>query len=283
MIPFSSYHNHCTYDDGKDSAAQMLSAAEQGGFIAIGFSSHSPLPWHAPWTLQLAKLPQYIEEIRHLQRQSTKVQVYLALELDYLGERYNYQNWHPDPPALDYLVGSVHGFIVDDRFLTVDGHPDELRQLARHFGGIEQLVRKYFDRVAEMAEFGGIDVIAHFDLIKKNFTKILMPGIELESQSWYREAALSSLARIAACATQVEVSTALVSRSNRDELYPSKWLLPQLSQLHIPVVINSDAHATTHLGVYHQQAAELLHKAGFRSVRMLLDNRWQDVVLEAAT
>ena len=43
---------HTTWCDGKNTPEEMVAAALEKGFGAIGFSSHALLPISDPWTLQ---------------------------------------------------------------------------------------------------------------------------------------------------------------------------------------------------------------------------------------
>ena len=43
MISTQSLHNHCTFDDGKHTPAEMVRAAHDAGLSGFGLTAHSPM------------------------------------------------------------------------------------------------------------------------------------------------------------------------------------------------------------------------------------------------
>ncbi|GAL29029.1 histidinol-phosphatase [Vibrio variabilis] len=166
---------HCHYCDGKGSPQEMFEKANRLGFVSVGFSSHAPLPFDNDFCMHDDKLDAYIEEISALKGHA-ETQVYLGLELDFIPgvTTPSHKRWEGLP--LDYKIGSVHTLEApNDRhpMLSVDGPHDEFLVLLNevHGGSARSMITKYYQRVTELCELGGFDILGHFDLIK-NTTRL---------------------------------------------------------------------------------------------------------------
>jgi histidinol-phosphatase (PHP family) len=232
---FTSYHNHPGYCDGSGTVAEYAEAALAAGLTGLGLSSHAPVPFACTWTMPLARLPDYISEVRAAQAAyRDRLPIALGLELDYL---------HPDvaPDAaafqaeqilahgLDYLVASVHfvGHTADGEPWAVDAPGDSFdRQLRTIYGGdVRRLVTDYYERVAAMAAvapgWGPPVVVGHIDKVK-------MWNVEGryfdEMAGWYLALVDEALAAVARAGLVVEINTAGLGRPH-GEPYPGPAVL----------------------------------------------------------
>ena len=179
---------------------------------------------------------------------------------------------------LDFRIGSVHSLFDPDvsRFLSVDGPEEDFILLLDHLfhGSMEALAEEYYSRVMEMTEMGGFEILGHLDLIKKRNRD---NRFFREDSPWYNRLVKSVVENLASYPVIVEVNTGGISRGAINSVYPSPWILYEIRKAGIPVMINSDAHKPEHLGFYHEESSDILKDTGFKSVRLLLNNRWQDV------
>lgn len=276
----TNYHTHCNYCDGKGSALDMLNKAKELGYEALGFSSHAPLPFDNDYSMQQENLSSYLNTITEL-KNDTDIQVYLGLEIDFL-EGYlqpTDANWQS--LNLDYVIGSVHGLMYSDDkqdMLSVDGLDDDVDYLIQDIyqNDSRKLIEDYYQKVAKLCQSGGLDILGHYDLVKKHNRRLSFFD---ESAPWYRDVAISTLDAVAKSGVIMEVNFGGMLRGATDDIYPPLWLLKEAYKRNISVQINADAHAPHHLGVHQEYCRDILLKAGYQSQRVLLDNHWQDIGL----
>jgi len=96
-----NFHTHSDYSDGHATVRQMIEAAINCGFTAIGFSDHSYAPEQIDYCMPKDKVKANFEEIRALAEEYRgKIAVYAGVELDGDSEL----------PTIDYdyILASVH-------------------------------------------------------------------------------------------------------------------------------------------------------------------------------
>ena len=77
----ANYHTHSTFCDGKNTPEEIVLAAIDRGFSAIGFSSHGYTPFDLRYCMK--DTDGYLREIRRLKDvYKQKIQIYLGLEED---------------------------------------------------------------------------------------------------------------------------------------------------------------------------------------------------------
>jgi histidinol-phosphatase (PHP family) len=134
--------------------------------------------------------------------------------------------------------------------------------------------RTYFDHVAESAESGLFDTVAHPDLVKNespadwDFARI-QPDIE------------RALDRIAATGVAMELNTSGLNKTF-PEMNPSASMLALMRARNIPVVIGADAHRPGRVGDNYPVALRHLQTAGYTEVSFFLDRQRQSVAITDA-
>lgn len=274
----SNYHMHCHYCDGKGTPKEMVDKAVSLGFKSVGFSSHAPLPFDNDFCMLAENLEAYVADIKQ-QKDRSDIDVYLGLEIDFIVGLTAPSDTKWDAYRLDYKIGSVHTLDApNERYsmLSVDGPHDEFKVLLDevHNGSARSMIEVYYQRVRELCEAGGFDILGHYDLVKKHNKALAFFD---EQDSWYQEIAIATLDAVAKAGVILEVNYGGMLRGATDDVYPSPWLLKHAKAKNIPVQINADAHAPHHLGVYHEKCREILLEAGYQQQRILLDGKWQDV------
>src|SRR5689334_637571 len=101
---WTNYHTHTSYCDGKKDIEEVVRSAENQGLIALGLSSHAPLPFDRKWCMKRETLPSYLDDIHRIRKQ-TSLELYAGLEADFIPNRISPSDFKPQ---LDYVIGSVH-------------------------------------------------------------------------------------------------------------------------------------------------------------------------------
>ncbi|MGZ4334435.1 MAG: histidinol-phosphatase [Gaiellaceae bacterium] len=220
---------------------RFVETAAARGVDEIGFTEHvyyfqQTFP---VWTLEyqiercVYDLDAYVEAVLEAKRQGMPVK--LGLEVDYVGERQDELAAILEPYPWDFLLGSVH---------WVDGLAVDLEPGLWGVASVEEVWRRYFSALSELAGSGHVDVLAHPDLAKIFGRR---PG-----RMEYPE--LSGVA--------LEISTNGLYKPV-GELYPD---LAFLESARLPITLASDAHVPQNAGRNLDRAVELARAAGHESV-----------------
>jgi len=275
---WTNYHSHTTYSDGSDQPEVFAEAAIKAGLLAYGFADHGPNPFHPKGNVGVDKIETYTRHIRRLQDYyKDQIELYCALEVDYIPGYMHVQHEAIQQADLDYTVGSVHhvGIFSEEKLFGIEGSEkgfekgrDEL------FGGdVRALLERYFELMREMVQTACPTIIAHMDRIKKNnFYKTYFS----EDEQWYKEAVEKTLAVIAESDAIVEINTKSFYRNYTTDPDPSLWIVELLQEHNIPVHLSSDAHRPEDIVRAFDVVQQQLRKIGFQSTKVLLEGEWQD-------
>ena len=242
------YHMHLRESQERiahtaDAVEPFIETAAEHGVDEIGFTEHvyyfrqtRPL-WELPYQTErcVYDLDAYVDAVVEAKRRGLPVKV--GLEVDYAGGRQDELDAILKPYPWDYLLGSVHW--IDG--LAVDSSPNAGVWAE---WPVEEVWRRYFEALAELAASGHVDVLAHPDLPKifgRRPERIEYPP----------------LAGVA-----LEIST-------NGRYKPVGELYPDLELLHaagLPVTLASDAHVPENVGRDFELALELARAAGYETV-----------------
>ena len=264
MKYLQNLHTHTTYCDGKNTAEEMVQRAIELGFTSLGFSGHAPMPASIPadYAMTAEDVPKYKAEVLALrEKYADKIEIFLGAEFDAYSEM--------DLSGLDYLIGSVHyikrhdGSIVD-----FDLSPDVVKGIINDvYGGCGmQFAKEYYEEMARLPERIVPDIVGHFDIVTK--TAEINPFIDMESKE-YKNYALEALHAISDKCRLFEVNTGAMPRGYRTAPYPAPFILKEIKELGLGVVISSDCHYAHSLDAHFDTAAELIKSAGFSEVYLL--------------
>lgn len=283
MISKANFHTHTTFCDGQNSAEDMVIAAIQKGFSALGFSSHCIHPLNpefysqvdSNWHIPTNQINNYTQEIKRLkQKYADQLQIFLGFEADYfesqkdgiaIPDKSKYSVFSPD-----YLIGAVHFVNTKKGFYTVD-HKTQIvkenlkRLYSKSDGTIDgkKAVCDYFEAEREMLKKGNFDILAHPDLMRKRNGEL---NFFNEKENWYQEEIKATVKEIAKAGVITEINTGAIARGAMDDTYPSQYFLDLLHEKGIPVCINSDAHTTDDLDCTFDRAAEKARRAGYKEL-----------------
>lgn len=254
-----NFHSHTQFCDGRESMARMAGQALACGMKHYGFTPHSPIPLPSSCNMSALAVPDYVAEFQRLKElYAGRINLYLSMEIDYLGDRWGATNPYFDTIPLDYRLSSVHFVSTPDgeREVDVDGRPQNFRaKMAEHFDNdIHYVVDSFYARTLAMIEKGGFDILGHFDKIGFNASSF-SPGIE--NEPWYRRHIDNVIDAVRATDIIVEINTkaypAPVGSTLAQEavyeprLFPSPDVIRRLVSAGLPLAVNSDAHYSSRI------------------------------------
>jgi histidinol-phosphatase (PHP family) len=259
----TDYHVHLRPDDPGTEPERYFTAAnaeryrevaEERGVAELGVAEHvyrfsAALDvWQHPFWRAHARddLDAYCAFVRE------ETDLKLGIEADFVAGREDQMATLLDGRDWDYVVGSVH-FLRDHSIDTEDYSVWETGVSS------DRIWRRYFETMAEAAQTGLYDVMAHPDLIKVWGADAPRPEGDLRR---YYEPAVAAFAE---AGVAVEVSTAGL-RKPAGEIYPSRPLLEMLVDAGCPLALSSDAHEPDQLAHRYEAAVELLDSAGVREI-----------------
>lgn len=258
-------HSHtplCKHASGEP--VEYAAMAEKRGLKGIIFTCHCPLPDGVSAGVRMApeQYEHYVELVAGARAQfAGRVDVRLGLESDYFpGMETWLEKLHARHP-LHHVLGSVHMQVPEYK--------------ARYFTGdwfaYQQL---YFQHLAESAETGLFDTLAHPDLVKNespadwDFARI-QPFIE------------RALDRIARTGVAMELNTSGLQKA-LPEMNPGPRMLQLMRARGIPVVLGADVHVTRRVAANYADALRLLQAAGYAEISFFIDRKRQTVPITAA-
>lgn len=253
------HHVHTTFSDGLGTPLEIAARAAEIGLAGVATVDHlaiGPYNDEPGYSVDTARLEEYIEAVRAAGEAHPGVRVLAAVEVDYGPDTIDEAAALLEAYDFDFVYGSVHfidGRVVDTRAslhgsLWVD---------------VDAVYRRYFEVVAEAAATGLFDVIAHLDLPKKF-------GHRPRDPEAVGAAAGAALDAIAAAGAAIELNTC-GWRVPAGEAYPSPAILAQAAARGIPLVLGSDAHRVDEVGADFERALEVAGEAGYDATLRLTD------------
>ena len=277
----SNAHTHSTYCDGKSTVTEMIEKAKELGFTSLGFSGHGEQGFDSAYAMDDGREIAYLNELRALQQQTGRLRIWAGVEEDILAPE-TVKARHRK--QMDYVLASSHYVHapegsparMDGEWVAIDGSSAQMRQYVDRFmdGDGLAMVRHYYDTFCTALRAQRVDVIGHFDLIRKNAVKA---GLFDENDPAYRRIALDALESIRGVGV-LEVNTGAMARGYMETPYPTLVLLGAWREMGGEVTITSDCHRAEHLDFGFDTAMKLLCRAGYRRVLRLGSGSelWQD-------
>ena len=253
------------------------------------------MPFDNTFSVKSADMPKYVAEIAQLKEEyKDQIDIYCALEADYLTGVSEPFAVTKEKYHLDYLIGGVHlvvdkvpepkaprrveGPALSEKIWFIDGPKWEVYDegLQKFFGGdICRAVRRFFEQSNEMIENEQFDIIAHFDKIKMHNRDRYFH----EEEPWYCKLALETLDLIREKGLVMEINTRGIYKKRYNGFYPSPWLMEEACKMGVPVIISADAHHYSEITLEFAAAEEALKKAGYRSVVNFKDGSFIEIGL----
>ena len=256
-----NFHSHTQFCDGRYSMEQFVEAAVEAGFEHWGFSPHSPIPIGSPCNMLTVDVKKYLEEVARLRNlYGDRINLYAAMEIDYLGKDRGPANAYFHELPLDYRIGSVH-FIPsqDGEMVDVDGSYRNFQtKMERYFhGDIRYVVNRFFDNSLEMVAGGGFDIIGHFDKIAHNASHF-KEGTDQEP--WFVDRVNELIDAIIGAGIAVEINTK--ARREHHRFFPDPRYWKRLVEAGVTILVNSDAHHIDLIDASRPEALSMLASFG---------------------
>lgn len=258
-------HSHtplCKHAVGEP--GEYAAVAEARGLKGLVVTCHCPLPDRISAEVRMAPedFEKYVGMVGAARSDwEGRVDVRLGMESDYFP---GIEPWLEKLHAraeFHHVLGSVHYHIGEYRKQYFTGDVFLYQQL-------------YYDHLAQAAESGFFDTLAHPDLIKNEApAEWMFPRIKP-----YIERALD---RIAATGVAMELNTSGVNKA-LSEMNPGRDQLELMYERGIPVVLGADAHRPSRVGDGYVEGLNLLREVGYDEVNFFLDRRRQTVPIEVA-
>ncbi len=254
----SNCHTHTLYCDGKNSVREMIDSAIDKGFISLGFSGHSPMYFDNDWAMSKETTQNYIDEIKKLKSEyKGKFDILCGIELDADHSLDNLTEF-------DYIIGSVHQFIREDKDYPIDLSAEFLEETVKTVfdGDWMAMCKEYYTRLSDFICAVKPDVIGHIDLVTKyNENNCLFD----EKNAEYQKVALETVDKIlSACENIIfEVNTGAMYRVGKKEPYPAPFIMEHLRKNNAKITITSDSHCTQSLDFGFEEAVDYCKRFGF--------------------
>jgi histidinol-phosphatase (PHP family) len=248
------YHSHPQAHSVKPYTPELLQpwadSAHKKGLKEIAFTDHDR--YHAGVDF---------DQIDRLREKNPGVKILAGIELDNdpetgrAGRVWVEKNWD----RLDFVLGSAHYLPGDPEMFDQVTRKDEF---ARR--DIAADCEAYIAQLDGMMARGGIDCLAHLDLIK-------IHGV------WHPAGGLlphfrALLERIARAGLAIEISTA-GWRKPVGEQYPHRDLIVAARQAGIPFTLASDAHSHVQLAEFYERLPALLLDCGVAEIATYQQHR----------
>ena len=244
--------------------AEYAAAAERRGLKGIAITCHCPLPDGISHSVRMRpeEFETYVALVAATRAEfAGRVDVRLGLESDfYPGVEPWLERLHARVP-LHHVLGSVHTQVPDYRSRYYRGDWFDYQQT-------------YFEHLAQAAETGLFDTLAHPDLVKN------------EAPAEWRWSRIEpyvqrALDRIARTGVAMELNTSGKNKA-LPEMNPGPRILALIRERGIPVVLGADAHRPQRVGDAFDEALRQLAALGFREVSYFLERKRQTVAIDAA-
>ncbi|MEM6458465.1 MAG: histidinol-phosphatase HisJ family protein [Planctomycetota bacterium] len=258
-------HTHTAFCGHADGAIEDYARiAHRRGLAGLVVTCHNPMPegYAADMRMGPDQLPEYVAAVERARRRcESLVEVRLGLEADYVPGYEKHVERQLAAHDFDFVLGSVH--------------PQVPAYQAKYYDNDTLAFAKlYFRHLAESAETGLFDSLAHPDLVKQLMPRRWNVGKVLDD-------ACRALDRVAATGVAVEFNTS-GWRKRLPEPSPGPRLLYEMARRRIPVTLGSDAHRPARVGEDFRRALRLLDAAGYRRVSVFRQRQRVDLPLAAA-
>ncbi len=263
---FYDSHMHtplCKHASGEPEA--YAAVAQARGLKGIIFTCHNPGP-DANFSRHVRMAPEQFDEYvamvtRAAEAWNGRVDVRLGLECDYIPGMEPFLEKLLQRAEMHHVLGSIHPQLPYYRKLYDSGN-------------LQQYYEAYFEHLAQAAEAGLFDTLAHPDLVKNIYPAQW-------SVERVQDAMCASLDRIAHTGIAMELNTSGLHKSV-PEMNPGKQMLKEMRARNIPVVVGSDAHQPERVAADFIQAFELLAECGYTQVCYFLNRQRQTVAIDMA-
>ena len=263
----TNYHTHTTFCDGKSTVEEVVLAALEKGFDAIGFSGHGYTAFDYSYCMRDTE--GYLSEIRRVKEKYGKeIEIYAGVEED--------AAYPLDRSQYDYILGSSHYFHVGGIYYPVDSSYECMQIcISVYQGDFLRLAEDYYSAFCTYINTYRPNIIGHFDLLTK-FDE--QHPLFLQNET-YRALAVKYALEAAKSGAVFEVNTGAISRGYRTTPSPHTDILYALKKEGARLMICADSHHKDTIDFAFEDAKALLREIGFTSTAHLYHGAFVDVAL----
>lgn len=264
----ANFHTHTVFCDGKNTPEEVVVAAIERGFSAIGFSGHGYTDYDLRYCMQ--DMDGYIAQINRLKgKYQQQIEIYLGAEEDAFCP--------VDRAKFDYIIGSSHYLRAGGRYYPIDSGYDYLQQcIAACNGDSLAFAEAYYRDFCAYIQKRKPDIIGHFDLITK-FDEKEQP-LFLQTEAYHRIAE-TYIREAAKSGCVFEVNTGAMAKGLRTAPYPGENLLYVLKKLDAPLILSSDSHSIDTLDFGFGETKKFLKDIGFTHLFTIQDGAFKKYAL----
>lgn len=253
-----NFHSHTEFCDGRAQMRAFAAEAVAMGMKYYGFSPHSPIPIESPCNMNIHKVKDYLEEVARLREKyaDSGIQFFASMEIDFLGDTWGPSKEYFQNLELDYRIGSIHFIPAQDgTLIDIDGSFERFQKnMSSHFrNDLQYVVETFFDQTEKMIEYGGFDIIGHFDKIAHNAA---IYDEKIEDSPRYNDRIDRIIDAIAKKGLTAEINTKAYRDKKR--FFPANRYWKKILDAGIPIVVNSDAHVPALINASRDQAFDIL-------------------------
>lgn len=258
-------HSHTTLcNHAVGEPTEYAAVAQARGLRGLIVTCHNPMPngFSRHVRMREDQFDEYVDLIAKTREEwSGRIDVRLGLEADYFEGHESYLEKQLASADFHFVLGSVHPQISE--FRSKYWQPNEV-----------EVQRTYFRLLAQSAETGLFDSLAHPDLIKNETSKVWAPDTIMDDIRF-------ALDRVAATGVAMELNTSGMNKTI-SEMNPFPTMLKEMQQRGIPVTLGADAHHPNRVADGYENALHLLQECGFSHVHFFLERKRQSVPIHDA-
>ena len=275
-----NYHLHNDYStDGRGSTEEVCEAALQLGFSEICLTNHAEMlnPETGEWELDLVEARERFEQLQHeierLQPDYPDLRILLGAEFEYRPDWVETLDALVDSVDFDMIIGSVHA-VAGEQISGGGGAGEYFKKR-----DLDEAYGRYFEELDRMLDWGGFDIVGHFDLVKRFGSKFY---------GSYRVKAFEPqiralLEKMVAKGLGLEVNTSGVVQAPA-EPYPGLEILQLARDVHVATVtIGTDSHVPTSFEQGWEVGELTLRQAGFTELTLFSHRMRRNVPLGGPT
>jgi len=248
----------------RGSLGDYAEVARRRNLKGIYVTDHCPMPESYEHQGRIARdrLSEYVEMVVQAGRDwAGRVDVVLGIESDWLPGMEPWLERLHRQADFQYVLGSIHCHLPDYRRLYLTDNALAFQM-------------QYFTHLAQAAETGLFDALAHPDLVK-----------DIHPDQWQVSRLLTHLKtcldRIASTGVAMELNTGAEKKALA-EWRPGVEILKLMNERGIPVVIGSDAHEPEQVAKHLPSALNMLKEIGFATTSYYRGRRRLDVPIADA-
>ena len=152
----------------------------------------------------------------------------------------------------DYLIGSTHSIRTEDESLILNLY--HLKESNCSASMVEEFMVNYWQNIIESIKSGYFDFIAHLDVCK-----LFNLGIEPKWDVWKRKV----IDTLAEYNHPYELNTSGWRKVG--EQHPHLWMIEELNNRQVPLIISDDAHTVEHIDYCFDRAESLLQSINYKN------------------